>query len=210
MSKKIKYIGLFINLIIVILEIIGFVMVMRDFGIGILEYYTQDSNLLLLISSIIYSICMFIEIKKDGVEIPNWVGVLKYMGVVSVTITFIVVITILSWSVEGGFSGMLFEGALLYHHTLCPILAIISFIFFEKYNIDGNKNIIRSLYFTFIYSFFLISLNIVKLVQGPYPFLMVYNQSVWMSFFWMIIIFSGAFGIAIGLRLLNKEFSLVK
>ena len=210
MSKKMSYIGLFINLVIVILEIIGFVMVTRNFGSGIFEYYTQDSNLLLLVSSLIYSIYIFMGIRRGRIEIPNWLGVLKYMAVVSVSITFIVVITILSWSMEGGLYGMLFEGAMLYHHTICPILAVISFILFENYDIDGNIQIIRSLYFTFIYSIILISLNIVKLVEGPYPFLMVHNQSIFMSLFWIVIILSGAFGISMGLRFLNRKFNLVR
>lgn len=51
-----KNINLIINSTIVILEIIGFILVFNELGITSLEYYTEDSNLLLLISSIIFII----------------------------------------------------------------------------------------------------------------------------------------------------------
>ncbi len=47
-----KNINIILNLSIIILEIIGFVLVFKELGITSLEYYTEDSNLLLLLSSI--------------------------------------------------------------------------------------------------------------------------------------------------------------
>ena len=44
-----KNINIIINLLIVILEIIGFVLVFKELGITSLEYYTEDRTLLLFI-----------------------------------------------------------------------------------------------------------------------------------------------------------------
>lgn len=61
-----KNINLIINLLLIILEIIGFVLVFNELGIKSLEYYTEDSNLLLLISSVIF----LIYISKNR-ELPH-------------------------------------------------------------------------------------------------------------------------------------------
>ena len=204
-ARKRDYIALILNFIIIILELIGFYIVTSYFGLGIFEYYTQDSNLLLLISSILFMVFTILKLKGNLKKLPYIVQILKYMATVSVTVTFIVAVTILSWTMPGGLKSMLFSGSMLYHHTLCPILAIISFVMFEKYDIESKKDAIRSLYFTFAYALVLIPLNILKIVEGPYPFLMVYKQPVWMSILWVIIIIGGTFGIATILKIGNKK-----
>ena len=136
-----KNINLIINLLLIILEIIGFVLVFNELGIKSLEYYTEDSNLLLLISSVIF----LIYISKNR-ELPAWFNSFRYVSVVSTTLTLIIVVTVLSWTTDLGLYHLLFNGSMLYHHTLCPIIAILSFVFVEKY--DG-LNAVRGLYFTF-------------------------------------------------------------
>ena len=129
-----RNINLTMNLLIVILEIIGFILVFNEMGLTSLEYYTEDSNLLLLISSLMFSI--FLLTNK---ELPSWFKSLRYVAIVSTTLTLIIVLTVLSWTTDFGLYHLLFGGSMLYHHTLCPILAIISFII-EKYD---NLNVIH-------------------------------------------------------------------
>ena len=124
-SKNIKII---INLSIVILEIIGFILVFRELGIASIEYYTEGSNLLLLISSSIFLAYLF----RDK-ELPAWFRSLRYVAVVSTTLTLIIVLTVLSWTTDLGLYHLIFHESMLYHHTLCPILAILSFVLIEKY-----------------------------------------------------------------------------
>ena len=119
-----KNINLIINLAIVILEIIGFTLVFNELGITSLEYYTEESNLLLLISSIIFIIYLY----KNN-ELPSWFKSFRYIAIVSTTLTLIIVLTVLSWTTDFGLYHLLFNGSMLYHHTLCPILAILSFVF---------------------------------------------------------------------------------
>ena len=94
-------------------------------------------------------------------------------------------------------------------HVLCPIIALISFLLFEENSLENTlKNNLRALYFTVIYALILISLNILKIVVGPYPFLKVYEQSVFVSVFWILGIFIGAFILA-RLLLMIKELNSI-
>ena len=101
-----------------------------------------------------------------------------------------------------GLYTLLFHGGLLYHHTLCPILAIISFCLIEKYD---NLKAIQGVYFTIIYALILIPLNILKIVNGPYPFLKVYEQSILESAFWIVVIFIIVYIIALILKKVNGK-----
>jgi ABC-type transport system involved in cytochrome c biogenesis permease subunit len=97
----------------------------------------------------------------------------------------------------------------LFLHLLCPLIAFLSFIFFESHDIENTlRNCLRGMYFTIIYAAILISLNIFKLVNGPYPFLKVYEQSVLMSVFWIIAIMGGILLLSKGLLLLNELISV--
>ena len=181
-----------INSLIIILEIIGFVLVINQIGAESLEYYTEDSNFLLLLSSILFLV--YLSLNK---EFPSWLKSFRFVAVVSTTLTLIIVLTVLSWTTEMGLYYLLFGDSMLYHHTLCPILAIISFICIEKYE---DLNVLHGLAFTFIYGIIMIPLNILKIVQGPYPFLMVYNQPLLQTIFWIAIIFAITYAIALILK----------
>ena len=192
-----KNINICINLLIVILEIIGFILVFNELGINSFEYYTEDSNLLLLISSSIFLICLF-----ANKELPSWFKSLRFAAIVSTTLTLIIVLTVLSWTTDLGLHHLLFNGSMLYHHTLCPVLAILSFVFIEKYD---NLKVIHGLYFTIIYAIIMILLNILKLVEGPYPFLLVYNQPVMHSAIWLMVILAITYAITFILKKVNGK-----
>ena len=192
-----KNINIIINLVIAILEIIGFILVFSELGITSFEYYTEDSNLLLLISSIIF----LIYISKNK-ELPKWFESFRFIAVVSTTLTLIIVLTVLSWTTDLGLYHLLFNGSMLYHHTLCPVLAILSFVLLEKYE---TINTVKGLYFTIIYAVIMIILNVLKIVEGPYPFLMVYKQPIFHSILWTVVILAITYAIALILKKVNGK-----
>lgn len=176
--------GIVLSVIIIILEIIALIVCYNSFGIN-LAYYTIDSNIFLLISTILYLITIN--------NVPKIVQLLKYSSTLSVFITFLVVVFVLYPMYDFNFQFMFLDGPNLYMHVLCPLLAVISFIFFDSNEIENSlKNNLRSLYFTIIYAIILISLNILNVVSGPYPFLKVNQQSPLMSLFWIVLILGGA------------------
>ena len=179
-----RNVSIALSIIIIILEIIALIVCYNSFGIN-LAYYTIDSNIFLLISTILYLITIN--------NVPKIVQLLKYSSTLSVFITFLVVVFVLYPMYDFNFQFMFLDGPNLYMHVLCPVLAIISFIFFDSNEIENSlKNNLRSLYFTIIYAIILISLNILNVVSGPYPFLKVNQQSPLMSVFWIVLILGSA------------------
>ena len=179
-----RNVSIALSFIIIILEIIALIVCYNSFGIN-LAYYTIDSNIFLLISTILYLITIN--------NVPKIVQLLKYSSTLSVFITFLVVVFVLYPMYDFNFQFMFLDGPNLYMHVLCPLLAVISFIFFDSNEIENSlKNNLRSLYFTIIYAIILISLNILNVVSGPYPFLKVNQQSPLMSVFWIVLILGSA------------------
>ena len=152
-----RKISLIMNILIVILELIGFVLLFKNQGGIAFQYYTEDSNILLFITSLIFTIYLFTNKK-----IPRWLSMLKYISTIGVTLTFLVVIFILAPMMNFNYSKMLLDGALLYQHLLCPVLSIITFLFFDELGSYSKKDNITSLSLTVLYSIILVSLNILN------------------------------------------------
>ncbi len=138
-------------------------------------------------------------------EMPLRIQRLKYMATSAVSLTFLVVVFILI-PLAGWDSAVdkLFVEAKLYHHFLCPLLAFFSFIFFEKNPKLRFKDTAYALIPTVIYAVVLTLLNIFKVVEGPYPYFKVYEQSVFMSCVWFVAILGIAYGICVGVFFLNR------
>ncbi|MBR4270208.1 MAG: hypothetical protein IKQ31_00825 [Clostridia bacterium] len=100
------------------------------------KYFTTDSNVLLAITS---GILLFFEIKalKSGdYFIPKWAEVLKFCGVIAVSVTFWVVVLYLR-------APIMFMGVNLILHVIVPVLGFISTVFLEFW---FNMKIGESLY----------------------------------------------------------------
>ena len=173
MTKETK--ALIFNIIIVVLEIVALIETIRQSGLQI-EYYTIDSNLLALATS-----TLFILFHKKDYE---WLKDLKYITTCCLAVTFLVVIFILTPSLDFRYDIYMFSGTMLYQHTLCPIFAILSYLLFEK----RSKKTSLCLSFTIIYAIILIILNLTDKVVGPYFFLMVKKNSIFQTIFWSIVI----------------------
>lgn len=157
-------------------------------GWGMLQYYTVDSNILMVICCVLDILYQCRE-QKDQKKLI-WIKQLKYIGVCCMTITFCVVLFVLA--PMGGLEGyrrIFFEGALKYQHFLCPILTLVSYLVVDRFQITLKRGMIhRALFVTILYAVVITSLNIAKIIYGPYPFLYVYEQSVGMSVLWFLII----------------------
>ena len=179
-----RNVSIALSIIIIILEIIALIVCYNSFGIN-LAYYTIDSNIFLLISTILYLLTIN--------NVTKIVQMIKYSFSLSVIITLLVVVFVLYPMYNFNFQFLFLDGPNLYMHVLCPVLALISFIFFDSNEIENSlKNNLRSLYFTIIYAIILISLNILNVVSGPYPFLKVNQQAPLMSVFWIVLILGSA------------------
>ncbi len=198
-----KTLALVSNLIIIILEVISFaILITRNGGItvGMLVYYTRLSNLLALIAGIF--VVIFIFRNKEG-ELPKWLSLLRFITTIMLFVTFLISLFVLTPAV-GSFYKMMINNQLKFHHLLCPLLSIVSFIFFEKGGRLSVKDNFLATMPTLIYGIIMLILNGARVLDGPYPFLRVYNQPVWATVLWIAGIYLGTFLLGLILRLLRK------
>ena len=189
---------LVLNILLIILEVIGFIVTFKTTKSLQIQYFTEDSNLLMLGASLI--VTYFLLAKK---EIPKWLSILYHTAVLGLTITFLVVIFILAPMYKFNYSYLLFNNVMLYFHTLCPVLAIVTYLFFSKTSIE-KKDLPYTMIFALLYTIIILMCNVCRVIEGPYPFLMVYKQPIIVSILWVIVIDGGAYCISNILYKLKK------
>lgn len=98
-------------------------------GVRVFRYFTIDSNLLVAAACLLLLPYNVRSIRHGEDAIPAWALMLKMIGTVAVTLTFAVVVF---YFVPLVGPSMVLTGANLPLHLLCPLLAVISFCFFER------------------------------------------------------------------------------
>ncbi|MBR4262652.1 MAG: hypothetical protein IKQ35_04750 [Bacilli bacterium] len=188
MKKKVSII---LNVLVVIFEIVGFMISINTNNCISIEYFTEDSNILALFASSLY---LFFVINKK--KIPKWLSILKYIAAVCLTVTFLVVLFILAPMYNFNYYYFLLYGTMLFHHFICPIIFVVAFTCFDKVKIvESDKK--YGIGTVVLYAIVLIILNILKVVDGPYPFLRVLSQPIYISIFWAVLILGLAYGISV-------------
>ena len=189
-------------------ELVMLILILCAEDVGMLRFYTQDSNIFGGIASSVTCICSLCAYRRGETRIPYAARLLQYVSACCLAVTFTVVVCILI-PMNGGMNAiypMLFEGAVLYMHFLCPILAVIITVFFTDREGFTGKSALWALLPTLIYGSVTVLLNILGVMEGPYPFLRVRSQSVQMSVLWLVLIIGCAYGIAWGLLGLLRLF----
>ncbi len=174
----------------------------RNMGWRLIRFYTEDSNILVILACLMMAYFEYQKLKNKK-EIPQWAFLMKYCSVCCIMVTFLVVVFILS-PMMGGYKAMMFTGNMLYLHNLCPLLALFIFVVLEKDNPLGKDADKKALLPTVLYAIIFITLNILKIEDGPYPFLRVYNQPIWMSCLWFVLIVGGAYLVALGIKKMHQ------
>lgn len=206
MNKKLK-VSLVLNSIILILEIIGLIIALSNHGLIIFGFYTQQSNVVLMFASLFYLLSYFSKKKKPS----HPVLLLKYISTCLVAVTFTVVlfcfvpIEIPEMGLAGAFYNMMLKDANFAAHFLCPVLAVISYLGFENEYKPSFKDTLYATIPTLLYAIVSTTLNVAKVIEGPYPFLYVYKQPVIVSVFWCVAILGGAWGFACFVRFLKNK-----
>lgn len=199
---KKKDVSLILNILIIIFELIGFIVTIKVNSRISYEFFTEDSNILMLFSSLLFVIYLLLNKK-----IPSWLKQFKYLSTVCLTLTFFVVLLILAPMYNFNYGYMLFHQSMLYQHLICPILSIVTFIFFDDLRDYNKRDNFIGISFTLVYAIVLIVLNLINVIEGPYPFLMVRNQSLLASLIWLITIPGLSYFFAYGLRRLNHKYN---
>lgn len=200
------------NLIVTVGEIIGLLMIFSSIGLKAVEYYTVDSNIVCLFACLFMAISQILVVFGKREEVPQWVVSFKYCATCLVAVTFIVVVTILApfdashgMPLSKAYSTLLLHDNMLWLHFICPLVCVLSFVFFDSSLEERTTRPVEALIPTEIYGVILVQLNAVRKVVGPYPFLMMYNQTLKMSVIWMFAVFGVALLLAWLIYLWKKK-----
>ncbi len=210
-TKKDKT-SLILNILIIIIEIAGFIACFYFAGsgwYGVFVYYTQCSNLFALIVSIIFVVTL-IKCKKNNVDIPQWLRNIRFLATSCLSVTFVIVVIILapiSAFQYGpiGYIALFVWKDMWAFHFIAPVLSIISTVFMEGDTGLDSKQMFIGTIPTIAYAIISTTANVLKLIVGPYPFLHVYEQPWWASVLWFIAIPSVAYIITRIMWKINKK-----
>lgn len=148
-------------------------------------FYTEDSNILsaciCAMVAVGQLVCIF-----TGRELPHWLHTLKYIATCCLTMTFLTVVFVLGpyCADQGGVVFLLTESSMLYHHLLNPLCAFVSFVLLEREPKLPARCVPLALVPTMLYGSVALWANYQRLITGPYPFLLVYQQTTWQTVLW--------------------------
>lgn len=204
-NKTSLKVSLIINIIVVLLTIIASIMMFTGFKfmhgyetvlestrLGMLRFFTVQSNLLVGIVSLFFVI-QEIKLLKGKIEIiSSKYYILKLMSVTSVGLIFFVVFTYLGPIAKGGIGSMLMNSNLFFH-LLIPLISILNFILFEKTNKLTLKNTLYGLIPTAIYAVYYLINILIHMENGAvspkYDWYWFVQNGVWTAIFVVPLIF---------------------
>ena len=130
-------------------------------------------------------VCIF-----TGRELPRWLHTLKYIATRCLTMTFLTVVFVLGPMYEdgNGWYIMLCTSSMLYHHLLNPLAAMLSFVLLERVPRLLRSTVKWALLPTVLYGGVMLWLNAQRIVDGPYPFLKVWEQGIPATVLWSVAI----------------------
>lgn len=196
-------IGMMLDGLLIFFGFWGSFLEIYHYTFGMLTYYTTLSNLFVAIASVFHLIYKLQKFR--GKTYGWWMPYIKYLAVCCMTITFLIVLFVLA-PISGEYYKYLWEGPLKYQHTICPFLAILSFVCFDSREIQiSRKMMYASMLPTVAYAVFSVTGNVLRLLHGPYPFLYVYQQPVYLSVFWCVLILGIAYLTGWGLYGINNK-----
>lgn len=172
------------NAAVIVFEIIGLWISISARKWEIFAYYTQLSNIVTLISSVIL-------LSGGSNDVSSG---LRYLSSCMLTMTFLITLFVLV-PMGGGFRRLMLSGNGLYHHTICPILSVTSYLLWEQH---ASLWILPTA-LTFTYGIVMLIMNAKESFDGPYPFFRVHNQSKASTVLWMIILVAIIALISIGI-----------
>ena len=171
---------------------------------NMLIMFTNDSNVILLLSSVIMLVLGIKGICKKTYEFSIWARIIRLCGVLGTTLTFLIVMFYLL-PIFG--TAMISWYSMTALHIICPVLGLVSFLFFEhgkpikiKFSVIGIIPII-------VYAITIIPLVALNVISAPYPFLDIYNQAVFVSILWFAGILGCSYLLSLLLVFLNNLLS---
>lgn len=181
-NKPAVKIAVAVHVILIVLEVIARVHDIQSFGISMFKYYTIDSNILQMIVSIVivYLLC------RKGSVIPSWLSTLHLVSAVCLTVTFLIALLVLA--PQEGFAYYFLQDVAPINHFLGPLLSVLTFLFMERPKRLPGRAVLAPMAATLLYGVIALILNVLRVIEGPYFFLQVYEVSPGTIAMWFGII----------------------
>ena len=138
-------------------------------GLSAFQFFTVDSNLFLGVASILVAIYELLLIKGKVKDIPRFVYLIKFAAVVSTTLTFLMVVTVLC-PMLGSDWWKLYMNNNLFFHLLCPLIGLVGFVFFERFSPFKFKETLWGLLPMVVYSIYYMINVLTHFDGGPVPY----------------------------------------
>lgn len=219
-NKSIK-ISLVLNIIIFIFVLFASIMmftglkfmhkydiVLESTRLGMLRFFTVQSNLFMGIISLIFIIDEINILKGNKKEISFNKYILKLMSTSAVGLTFFVVFTYLGPITKYGILSLLMNSNLFFH-LIIPVLSIITFIFFERTDKIKFKHVLYGIVPTFIYGIYYLTNVLIHtengMVSPKYDWYWFVQGGIWTALVVVPVIFFVSYLISLGLWAINKN-----
>jgi len=120
-----------------------------------LLYFTVQSNIAIVLITIVFLVFDFVKLKNPQFVIPNWLLILKYIFTIGITLTFFVFLFILTPAIiYTNNVSLLFSINSICEHNIVPALAILDWFLFDHYSKINLSTILYGLIFPIVYMFF--------------------------------------------------------
>ena len=191
-----KFLSILANLAIVGMELRAIPLSWDGVHAQMFLFYTELSNLFAMGVCFVTALCQLRALLTGG-EMPAWVRTLKYTVTCCLMLTFLTVVFVLApmYGPDGHYV-MLLTSSMLYNHFLNPVTALLSLVLLERAPALPRRAVGRAMIPTLVYGGIMLAANVAKVYKGPYPFLYVYEQPLWTSCMWVVVILGGALLIA--------------
>lgn len=139
-------------------------------------YYSDNAGMFALSSSIIYVIVVLT--KKE----PNFLSLaLRYVSTTCLVLTLVGTFYVATTTGENYLDSFI-KGSHLFNNLLCPIVSFVSFTMFEgDRRLNKKKTIWYALIPTVIYGIIMLVCNVTNTFTGPYPFMMINDNPVYVT-----------------------------
>ena len=202
--------SLFVNMILVLLEAnMAYHLLFHygeSFDFSILRYYHHYSNLFILISSVILVFSIINELRGRTKKSSYGVRLFRFMAVTSELLTAAVVVFIrIPINNFNDVGELLLDRTNFLELILCPVLSYVSFRLFNEYSDFARKEALLASVPTAVYSVVMVVLNYYNIIRGPYIFLLVHEQPIWVSILVFSLIIFLTYVIAGTLSIISKR-----
>ena len=162
------------NILLIVLASLGLYFSIVDKNAFL--YYSDNAGMFALSSSIIYVIVILT--KKE----PNFLSLaLRYVSTTCLVLTLVGTFYVATTTGENYLDSFI-KGSHLFNNLLCPIVSFVSFTIFEgDRRLNKKKTIWYALIPTVIYGIIMLVCNVTNTFTGPYSFMMINDNPVYLT-----------------------------